>query len=36
MADGDVVELEGLIENKEAGGSSGFSFLPFGNQSVWR
>jgi hypothetical protein len=28
MADGDVVVLGGLAENKEAGGSSGFSFLP--------
>lgn len=28
MADGDVVVLGGLAENKEAGGSTGFSFLP--------
>lgn len=27
MADGDVIVLGGLAENKEAGGSSGFSFL---------
>lgn len=28
MADGDVVVLGGLTENKEAGGRTGFSFLP--------
>lgn len=28
MADGDVVVLGGLTENKEAGGGTGFSFLP--------